>query len=91
MLTYKIKLIRSQKPLTKRIIVRFNRTSPMCPNGYGCFYNFQPNRIWLWITAFRNSNETSMENFTKGQLISECLFDLLNFPKIKEKYDKFLP
>jgi hypothetical protein len=76
MLTYKIKLIRSQKPLTKRIIVRFNRTSPMCPNGYGCFYNFQPNRIWLWITAFRNSKETSMENFTTALELS--LNDLHN-------------
>ena len=79
MLTYKIKLIRSQKPLTKRIIVRFNRTSPMCPNGYGCFYNFQPNRIWLWITAFRNSNETSMENFTTAlELSLNDLYNLLS-------------
>ena len=28
---------------------------------------------------------------TKGQLISECLFDFLNFPKNNEKFDKFLP
>ena len=27
----------------------------------------------------------------KGQIISECLFDVLNFPKISEKFDKFLP
>ena len=28
----------------------------------------------------------------KGQLISECLFDVLNFPeKTNKKYDKFLP
>ena len=27
----------------------------------------------------------------KGQLISECLFDFLNFPKTQEKFDKFLP
>ena len=27
----------------------------------------------------------------KGQLISECLFDVLNFPKTNEKFDKFLP
>ena len=30
--------------------------------------------------------------FFKGQLISECLFDFLNFPKKNtEKFDKFLP
>ena len=30
--------------------------------------------------------------FTKGQLISECSLDLLNFPKKNnEKFDKFLP
>ena len=29
--------------------------------------------------------------FTKGQLISECLFDVLDFPKTNEKFDKFLP
>ena len=27
----------------------------------------------------------------KGQLISECLFDFLNFPKKHQKVDKFLP
>ena len=27
----------------------------------------------------------------KGQLISECLFDFLNFPKNHRKFDKFLP
>ena len=27
----------------------------------------------------------------KGQLISECLFGVLNFPKTNEKFDKFLP
>ena len=74
-----IKLIRSQNSLTKRKIVHFNRTSAMCPNGYGCFYNFQPNRIWLWITAFRNSNETSMENFTTAlELSLNDLYNLLS-------------
>ena len=29
---------------------------------------------------------------SKGQLISECLFDVLNFPKNqRKKFDKFLP
>ena len=28
---------------------------------------------------------------SKGQKISECLFDFLNFPKNHEKFDKFLP
>ena len=27
----------------------------------------------------------------RGQLISECLFYFLNFPKTNEKFDKFLP
>ena len=28
---------------------------------------------------------------TKSQLISECLFGVLNFQKTNEKFDKFLP
>ena len=32
------------------------------------------------------------EAFSKGQLISECPFDVLNFPKKPtKKFDKFLP
>ena len=27
----------------------------------------------------------------KGHLISECLFDLLNFPKNQQKFDEYLP
>jgi hypothetical protein len=27
----------------------------------------------------------------KGQLISECLFGILNFPKNQKNIDKFLP
>ena len=38
-------------------------TSPMCLNGYGCFYNFENKKIWLWITAYRDSYETSVEKF----------------------------
>ena len=36
---------------------------------------------------------TCKENIilTKGQLISESLFYVLNFPKNYEKFDKFLP
>ena len=30
-------------------------------------------------------------HIAKGQIISECLFDFLNFPKSNEKFDKFLP
>ena len=43
-------------------------TSPMCLDGYGCFYNFEEGCIWLWITAFRQSFETSVEKF-HGTLI----------------------
>ena len=27
----------------------------------------------------------------KGQLISECLLGVINFPKTNEKFDKFMP
>lgn len=33
----------------------------MCADGYGVFYNFEPNQLWIWITAFRSSFETSVE------------------------------
>lgn len=49
-------------------------TSPMCLDGYGCFYNFEPHRIWLWVTAFRHSFETSVEKFTRG--LEQSLLDL---------------
>ena len=51
-------------------------TSAMCPGGYGCFYNFEPQRIWLWITAFRDSYETSVEKFTFE--IEEAFVDILD-------------
>ena len=51
----------------------------MCPDGYGCFYNFEPEKIWLWITAFRNSYETSIEKFTRAlELALTDLHDLLS-------------
>ena len=40
-------------------------TAPMCLDGYGAFYNFEADRIWLWVTAFRASYETSIEKFTR--------------------------
>ena len=49
-------------------------TSPMCPDGYGCFYNFENDRIWLWITAFRASYETSVEKFTRS--LEEAMRDI---------------
>ena len=30
-------------------------------------------------------------NRSKGQLISECPFEILDFPKIPKKIDRFLP
>lgn len=41
-------------------------TAPMCLNGYGCFYNFEEGCIWFWITAFRQSFETSIEKFERS-------------------------
>lgn len=49
-------------------------TSPMCLNGYGCFYNFEKEKIWLWIVAFRQSYETSIEKYTRS--LEEALVDL---------------
>ena len=46
------------------------------------------NDSWLKWT---NIWTTYLPMSPKGQLISECLFDLLNFPKNTEKFDKFLP
>ncbi len=40
--------------------------APMCADGYGCFYNFEPDKIWLWITAFRESYKTSVEKFDRS-------------------------
>ena len=31
-----------------------------------------------------------MKKYFKGQLISKCLFDFLNFPNNQQKIDKFL-
>ena len=32
-----------------------------------------------------------LDDYAKGQLISECLFDVSNFQKTNKKFDKFLP
>lgn len=54
-------------------------TAAMCTDGYGCFYNFESKKIWLWITAFRKSYETSVEKFThKLEAALLELHDLLN-------------
>ena len=50
---------------------------------------------WPWdissllfrLTLYRLSYRWSV----KGQIISECLFDFLNFPKKQPKFDKFVP
>lgn len=53
-------------------------TSPMCLDGYGCFYNFESDKIWLWITAFRDSYETSVQKFHRSLENSfRDVFDLL--------------
>ena len=43
------------------------------------------------INEFHDTNEAILTARAKGQLISECLFDVLNFQKNPKKFDKFLP
>ena len=58
--------------------------SAMCQDGYGCFYNFEPGKIWLWITAFRSSYETSVEKFTRTLEQSlQDLYQVLTSPDYK--------
>ena len=49
---------------------------------------------WTLASPMVNLREINYESFflpTKGQLIFECIFDGLNFPKKKkQKFDKFL-
>ena len=47
--------------------------------------------VWsYWID--KGEKELQFQADTKGQLISELLFDVLNFPKkTTERIDKFLP
>ena len=44
-----------------------------------------------WHLLFGKDKQTQLYEPTKGQLISECLFDILNFPKNQQKIDKSLP
>ena len=49
----------------------------------------------LWVTLFNPYSRSAwpIDTFvnTKGQLISECLLGVIDFPKSNEKFDKFLP
>ena len=57
----------------------------MCLDGYGCFYNFEAQRIWFWITAFRHSYETSIEKFVFHlEKALEDLFDLLIYKHVEQ-------
>ena len=58
-------------------------TSPMVQDGYGCFYNFETDCIWLWITAFRHSYETSVEKFTRS--LEESLRDIFTLLKLQNQ------
>ena len=42
-------------------------------------------------SGWRKSQNLQDWALTKSQLISECLFGVLNFQKTNEKFDKFLP
>ena len=39
----------------------------------------------------RQEPDSVKNHTTKGQLISECLFDVLNFQKTNEKFGEYLP
>jgi hypothetical protein len=47
----------------------------MVTDGYGVFYNFEPHQIWVWITNFRRSFETSAEKFdiTVGKAFEDMM------------------
>ena len=50
----------------------------------------------LKVKQVKNSIPESTNNFLineliKGQLISECLLGVIDFPKNHEKFDKYLP
>ena len=57
-------------------------------------------QTWRWCKSckinkrqgWNKPGEWDFLEKTKGQLISECLLDVLNFPKNqRKKFDKFLP
>ena len=59
------------------------------------FANFQ-NAVsagyFSMLHVFKYLSTKDRLSASKGQLISECLFDVLNFPKKKtQKFDEFLP
>ena len=55
-------------------------TSAMCPEGYGCYYSFDSNKIWFWVTVYASSYETSAEKFSTCQdKALDDVFNLLNY------------
>ena len=47
--------------------------------------------ICFFSNLLLDSRAKDQISYAKGQLFSECLFDILNFPKNQQKFDKFLP
>jgi hypothetical protein len=47
--------------------------------------------ICFFSNLLLDSRAKDQISYAKGQLFSECLFDILNFPKNQRKFDKFLP
>ena len=60
---------------------------------YNVHSNFVCEMCGMSYTNRGNYNEHMINKHNaKGQLISECIFDVLNFPKkTMQKFDKFLP
>ena len=48
----------------------------MVTDGYGVFYNFEPHQIWVWITNFRRSFETSAEKFDAQ--LEKAFYDIMS-------------
>ena len=45
--------------------------SPMVPHGYGCFYSMLPEKIYLFITSYRDGGTLPAPQFTR--VICEAL------------------
>ena len=53
---------------------------------------FSFSKLWVYyVIVPKEVINHEIGYYFKGQLISECLFDILNFAKTNEKFVKFLP
>ena len=57
-----------------------------------CYVHFAFVSFWVWQAIDLYGQAQEIPTTAKGQLISECSLDILNFPKNNnEKFVKFLP